>query len=190
MSPQRAKALRPDIHYIGLDIQDYGQDEESKQFADQYRITQPENWVAEIEKEHATVDAVLSAHNLEHCTNQGEVVRAMCRALRPGGWIYMAFPCEASTGFPSRHGTLRFSDDATHVVPPNWDETIEILLQSGMKLIVSNRRDRPFLPLVLGAVLEPLSYTFRRVMPFGSTWALWGFESVIWAEKRQERVAP
>lgn len=182
-SPQRTKEFRLDIHYIGLDIQDYGQTEMSMKFADEYRITRPESFVAEIEKENASVDAVVSSHNLEHCTDQSEVIRAMCKALKPGGRIYLAFPCEESTGFPSRRGTLRFSDDATHVAPPKWLDTLDNLSRCGVKVVVSRRRDRPILPLVIGAMLEPFSFALRRVMPLGSTWALWGFESVVWGEK-------
>lgn len=182
-SPQRIKELRPDIHYIGLDVQDYVQSNVSLNFANEYRIVLPENFSSEILREHSKMDAVISSHNLEHCSAQFEVLQAMCRALKPGGKIYLAFPCEESVSFPSRAGTLRFSDDPSHSAPPDWYRVIEFLSHNDMKIIFSKKRYRPTLPLIIGATLEPYSAIFRKVIPLGSTWALWGFESVIWAEK-------
>ncbi len=182
-SPQRIKELRPDIYYVGLDVQDYVQSNISLNFADEYRIALPENFLDEILREHSTMDAVISSHNLEHCSDQFGVLQAMCRALKPGGKIYLAFPCEESVGFPSRAGTLRFSDDQSHTSPPDWHRVIDCLSQNNMKIIFSSKRYRPIIPLIIGAILEPYSFTFRKVIPLGASWALWGFESVVWAEK-------
>ena len=108
----------------------------------------------------------------------------MCHALKSGGRLYLCFPCEESVGFPSRKGTLRFSDDPTHSAPPAWHETLETVRQCGMKVIFQRKRYRPVVAFVLGFLLEPFSIVLKRGMPLASTWALWGFESVIWAEKR------
>lgn len=182
-SPQRTKELRSDIYYVGLDVGDYFQNVASLKYADEYRTTSSENFVSEISKEHLNFDAVISSHNLEHCSDQYGVLRAMSGALRPGGQMYLAFPCAESVNFPSRVGTLRFSDDPSHQLPLVWQDTIGHLSHFGMRVVFSRKRYRPILPFLLGMALEPVSALFRTVMPLGFTWAFWGFESVIWAEK-------
>ncbi|MDR1653380.1 MAG: class I SAM-dependent methyltransferase [Prevotellaceae bacterium] len=113
-SPQKTKALRPDIHYVGLDIEDYNQQIPVNHFADEYILTDPSKFADEIEKRIGEFDAVISCHNLEHCNDYRRVIDAMFGALRPGGYVYIAFPCENSVHFPSRKGTLNFYDDPTH----------------------------------------------------------------------------
>src|SRR5262249_47466599 len=106
-SPAQVKALRPDLWYIGLDIGDYNQTKPTS-VANEYIITDPERFADRIRGFEAGVDAVLSAHNLEHCNHPDEVVTAMLLALRPGGRLYLSFPCERSVHFPRRKGTLNF----------------------------------------------------------------------------------
>lgn len=189
-SPERIKALRPDLYYIGLDIEDYAQSVRSKGLADEYRTTSSALFAAAIASEQSTMQAVVSSHNLEHCDDQPLVIRSMIDALAPGGRLYLAFPCEASVAFPSRIGSLRFSDDPTHKQPPNWERVVEQISQLGANIDFMARRYRPLLPAAIGAALEPLSLAGRRVMPGGSTWALWGFESVIWATKTHGKGRP
>lgn len=182
-SPQRTKELRSDLYYVGLDVGDYFQSVTSLKYADEYRTTSSEKFVSEIVKEDSKFNAIISSHNLEHCSDQYGVLRAMAGALRSGGKMYLAFPCEESVGFPSRAGTLRFSDDPSHQLPPVWQDTIGHLSHFGMRVIFARKRYRPMLPFLLGMALEPVAALFRAVMPLGLTWAFWGFESVIWAEK-------
>jgi len=182
-SPERVKALRSDLYYVGIDVQDYAQTGRSVGMANEYRITTPETFLDALAIEKGTMDAVISSHNLEHCEDPMAVVHHMVGALKPGGRLYLSFPCEASDAFPSRRGSLRFSDDPTHRTPPPWSQVLRQLETRGMTTQFSASRYRPWLPAALGALLEPLSMLNRRVMPFGSTWALWGFESVIWAVK-------
>ena len=182
-SPERIKALRPDLYYVGIDVQDYEQSARSVGLADEYRITSPDRFLSAIAAEQETMEAVISSHNLEHCEDPMAVIGCMAGALKPGGMLYLSFPCEASVAFPSRRGSLRFTDDPTHRVPPPWADVLARLASHGMTTTFAARRYRPWLPLALGALLEPASMLARRVMPLGSTWALWGFESVIWAVK-------
>ena len=182
-SPERVKALRPDLYYVGLDVQDYAQSTRSVGMADEYRITSPSQFLATIAAEVRSMDAVISSHNLEHCHEPLAVIEAMSAALKTQGRLYLAFPSEASVGFPSRRGSLRFSDDPTHRAAPPWDAVMQRLSASGMTTEFAARRYRPWRAASVGALLEPVSMLSRRVMPFGSTWALWGFESVVWASK-------
>ena len=184
-SPERVKALRPDLHYVGLDVQDYEQSTHSVGMANEYRITSPERFLDAITSENRSMDAVISSHNLEHCKDPIAVIQAMAAALKQRGQLYLAFPSEASVGFPSRRGSLCFSDDPTHQTPPSWIGVTRQLTSSGMTIEFATRRYRPWIAAGVGALLEPVSMLSRRVMPFGSTWALWGFESVIWATKSE-----
>jgi SAM-dependent methyltransferase len=178
-SPRRFKAERPDIWYIGLDIQDYNQS--APQFANEYVVVDAGAFASTIEQFDCQLDAVVSAHNLEHCSEPQDVLKAMLRALRPGGRIYLSFPCEKSTSFPRRRGTLNFFDDATHVAPPPWDSVLSTIEREGLSLDFAAKRYRSPIMWLIGLVVEPASAVRSLVMP--GTWDLYGFESVIWASR-------
>ncbi len=182
-SPRDAKILRPDIHYTGLDIGDYNQDVGAQDFADAYVLVAPEDFPAAILRHEGGMDAVISAHNLEHCDDPAAVLSAMIRALRPGGRLYLALPCEDSVNFPRRRGTLNFFDDATHRHLPSWSLLMDQVRAAGLNIEFASRRYRPAALFVLGLMLEPIAICMRRNAPGGSTWALYGFESVIWSRR-------
>jgi SAM-dependent methyltransferase len=180
-SPEWFKTIRPDIYYVGVDVADYNQAKDPAKFADEYLIIDPDDFAAKIEEFRGQMDAVVSSHNLEHCNNSNTVLNAMISALKPGGKIYLSFPCEESVNFPHRNGCLNFFDDSTHKAVPHWNSVVTAIKDRGCTFNYIAKRYRPF-PLVLkGALLEPISAIRRTVMPDGSTWALYGFESVIWA---------
>lgn len=186
-SPRDAKVLRPDLVYTGLDVGDYNQ-QDSIRYADAYIVVPPAEFAGAIAVHEGRMDAVVSSHNLEHCDDPAAVLQAMVRALRPGGSLYLAFPCEASVRFPKRRGSLNFFDDATHnKAPPVWKEVLDTLRAHGVSLLRAHRRYRPWVLAGVGLGLEPLAWILGRNMPAGSTWALYGFESVIWG-RRDARV--
>lgn len=174
--------LRPDLAYTGLDVGDYRQ-EDSIRYADAYIVVPPAEFAGAIRAQEGRMDAVVSSHNLEHCDDPAAVLDAMVRALRPGGRLYLAFPCDASVRFPKRRGTLNFFDDATHKAPPGWERVLETLRARDVTLSFASCRYRPWLLAGLGLALEPLGWLLGRNMPAGSTWALYGFESVIWGRR-------
>ena len=181
-SPRDAKVLRPDLIYTGLDIGDYNQ-HDSIRYADAYILVQPTEFAEAISAHAGRLDAVVSSHNLEHCDDPGAVLSAMAAALRPGGRLFLAFPCEESVRFPSRRGTLNFFDDGTHKALPRWEPVLDTLPTQGVALVYACKRDRPKLLAGIGLALEPLGQLLGTNMPAGSTWALYGFESVIWARR-------
>lgn len=181
-SPRDAKVLRPDIFYSGLDVGDYNQ-QGSLDYADSYVVVPPADFAAAITAYTGTMDAIVSSHNLEHCDDPQAVLCAMAAALRPGGRLFLAFPCDASVGFPSRRGCLNFFDDATHQAVPRWESVVNGLHAYGLDLVYSRRRYRPALLAVVGLMLEPLACLLGRNMPAGSTWALYGFETIIWGRR-------
>ena len=182
-SPLNSKQCAPSIHYTGLDIGDYNQKVDSIDSADEYVITTSAEFASTIESMAGSFDAVISAHNLEHCEEQDRTLRAMCGALNERGKIFLAFPCEASVGFPSRSRTLNFFDDPTHNRPVELSRAIDILTSSGMTLTVLKKRYRPPLLCTAGLLLEPVSALTRTAMPLTTTWSLWGFETIIWAKR-------
>jgi len=185
-SPMKAKMLRPDIKYVGLDIGDYNQSR-PEQFADRYQVVEPARFAETIEEFEGRMDAVISSHNLEHCDEPERVLSAMLKALKPGGRLYISFPCEESVNFPRRAGTLNFNDDKTHHKVPVWSQVCTRIQSAKFRIEFSSKRYRPSLLTCLGLLLEPVCALSRRATM--ATWALYGFESVIWASRPQsERI--
>jgi SAM-dependent methyltransferase len=179
-SPAHIKSLRPDLWYIGLDIGDYNQTE-STHIANEYILTKPEEFADRIGDFQDSVDAVISAHNLEHCNHPNRVVTAMLSALRPDGRLYLSFPCEQSVHFPRREGTLNFYDDETHRRTPQWSAVMDAIRDAGLEVDYAAQRSRSLVMALLGLASEPISFVRGRVMR--GTWDLYGFESVIWASR-------
>lgn len=179
-SPRRAKALRADLHYIGLDVGDYHQSVAPGLHADSYIIASPEGFAQEIAKFEGQLDAVISSHNLEHCHRPDDVLEAMFKALNRQGRMYLSFPCRESVSFPSRSGALNFYDDPTHRSVPDFDKICASARSRGLRIDFAARRYRPTALMLLGLALEPLGALLGKNMPAGSTWALYGFESVLW----------
>lgn len=182
-SPLHCKQCAPDIHYTGLDIGDYNQQLGSIQAADEYILTTSAEFADKIESMAEAFDAVISAHNLEHCEDPYRTLRAMCRALKQNGKLFLSFPCEASVDFPSRRRTLNFYDDPTHTRPVILSEVQQILSESGLTVTTLKSRYRPPILFTAGLLLEPISAITRTAMPLTATWALWGFEAIVWAEQ-------
>lgn len=180
-SAQSTKKLRPDIYYVGLDVGDYNQAEPPAQHADEYIVVSSDLFAEEIEKRADVFAAVISSHNLEHCERPERVLSAMCRALAPGGQLYLAFPSEQSVNFPRRSGTLNFYDDDSHREVPRFLEVVEQIQAAGLKIQFSARQYRPPYKYLRGLLNEPRSAIKKRV--YSGTWALYGFESIIWARR-------
>lgn len=180
-SPRLFKELRPDIYYVGIDVGDCRQSHDPQLDADEYLIAQSNDFPDSVARLGCRFHAVVSSHNLEHCEDREGIVRAMARALVPGGYLYMAFPSAASIHFPSRGGCLNFFDDPTHRVVPDFAATCAALREEGLTIKYAAPRYRPPLKLLQGLLIEPISSRSKRVM--GGTWALYGFESVIWAQR-------
>ena len=179
-SPFQVKSILPDSTYTGLDIGDYNQTKPN--MADRYIVTTPAGFTGALLAFNEEFDAVVSSHNIEHCDDREGTFSAMLRATKPGGKVYVSFPCAESVRFPSRAGTLNYYDDATHKqAPPDFDRLVRVLRASGFQIEHAERRSRPPLFLLLGWLLEPISRWKKRVMR--GTWELYGFESIIIARK-------
>ena len=181
-SPYLVKTARPDLYYVGIDVGIYNQTTDYARYADRFIITEPGQFAQKIAELPEAFDAVMSVHNLEHCNNYIDVTLAMIKVLKPGGVLYLVFPCEASVNFPSRHGTLNFYDDATHRNLIPYHSFLSLLEANNLDIIFATQRYRPWLLFLLGLIIEPISFLSHRVMR--GVWALYGFETIIIARKK------
>lgn len=178
----------PHLRYHGIDIVDPA----IVPFDDKSRYIQssPEQFARDL-RQAGRFDAIVSAHNLEHCDQPNEVLEAIASALNPGGRLYMSFPSQSSVGFPRRAGSLNYFDDATHKNrPPDPGGVSGTLGALGMELDVRVDRHRPAMLFLLGLAIEPLSRLTGKV--YRGTWELYGFEAILWMTKRDPgaRVTP
>lgn len=180
-SPRTFKSLRSDLTYVGLDVGDCRQPVDPRSVADEYVVVESHDFRDAITRFGPRFDGIVSAHNLEHCEDQSGVVKAMANALVPGGQLFVAFPAAASTKFPSRAGCLNFFDDETHSQVPDFELVCRLLKEEGLEIEYQAARYRPAIKFMLGLGVEPISALRKSVMP--GTWALYGFEGIIWARK-------
>lgn len=183
-SPLIFKTLRPDIYYVGIDIEIHKQTVDVDTYADEFMLVEPDDFHKKINGFKNEFDAIVCSHNLEHCNDYIAVTHAMLGALKDGGSIHIIFPCEESVRFPSREGTLNFYDDDTHNNVIEFAPFISLLQKNNIDIVFSTQRYRPVVPFVIGLVCEPVCSVINRLAPAGGTWALYGFETVITGKKR------
>jgi len=182
-SASRLKKMRPDIFYIGLDIdhQNTG-NKKNNTSADKMFITKPENFHEPIEALSDGVDYIISSHNLEHCDDRDKVLKAMIRALKIGGSMYLSFPSIKSQYFPSRFGPLNYYDEKEHTeIPPSPEKICSILREMNCEIVFQSLSYRPLLLASIGFLVEPFSRILNRTLI--GTWQLFGFESIFWIKK-------
>ncbi len=179
-SPSHVKSILPDCIYTGIDVSDYNQTKPN--VADSYILTSEECFAESISQMSNRFDAVMSSHNLEHCNQREETLLAMLRSIKLGGRLYLSCPSESSVNFPSRGGTLNYYDDKTHKdLPPSYTWLLETLKANGMRVIYSTPAHKPFIPHLIGWLKEPISRRKNKTDYY--TWAYYGFQTIIWAEK-------
>lgn len=179
--PAHFSAQRPDIDYTGIDVSDDYRQGALADPAVRHVIVPADRFVAELKSLGTEFDAVISSHNLEHCDDARAVTEQMIGRLRRGGRIFIAFPCAESVNFPRRQGCLNFYDDKSHRHIVDFSTTRRMLVDAGLRVDFSTPRYRPALLFVVGLLLEPFSALARHVVPGTATWALYGFESIVWA---------
>jgi SAM-dependent methyltransferase len=179
-SPYNIKSNFPGFTYTGIDIGDYNQTK--PMLADHYVLTTPEKFSASIGGFKGQFDIVVSSHNLEHCDDRAGTLQAMLDAVKAGGVIYMAFPCEQSVGFPRRKQTLNYYDDPTHKdKPPSFALVLDTLTSNGFVVEFQASQYKPFALNFIGLLQEPFARRKNTILQ--GTWAYYGFEAIIWARK-------
>ena len=182
-SVELIKQFLPNCYYIGVDIADYNLTSHS--IIDEYILTSASEFNSAINSLRA--DIIICAHNIEHVDDPTGLLSAMANALKPSGKLYLSTPCEDSVSFPKMSGTLNFFDDPTHSAngPVSLDIMIAELLNNGLILKKTVRRNRPFFSAVIGLINLPVALARKRVMP--GIWELFGFETIIWAENPSQK---
>ena len=182
-SPIMTKNIAGDIYYVGVDIGDYNNAKESIEQADEYILSTPEDFYKTIRSIDHLFDYAIWSHNIEHCNYPMETLDAICDRLKPGGKLYLSCPSEKSVKLPHRKGTLNFYDDPSHIYLPIFKDIISRFNDNGMKIIFAAKQYRTVKLIILGLINEIKSRKQDKVLV--GTWALWGFETLIWAEKKK-----
>lgn len=177
------KRAFPSIYYVGLDIQDYQNENTGNE--DELILCEPGQFSDKI-REVSDIDIIISRHNLEHCDDQDEVLAAIADSLKVGGVVFFAFPNENSVNLPSRRATLNYYDDPTHKSqPPNVEQVITTLRNKHFTILKMFDPYRPSLLRLIGTLQEPFSLVTGKVLQ--GTWSYYGFETIIWAKKLDEK---
>jgi SAM-dependent methyltransferase len=180
-SPNFVKSILPGCRYTGVDIGDYNQT--LPNLADEYLLTTPEKFPELLNGLRSRFDAVISAHNIEHCDNRSDTFTATIDAVKPGGFLYLAFPSSATVTFPSRRGCLNYFDDPTHKgTPPDFDKIVGTIEARDFAIEYSAKNYQPAVDWIRGWLNEPRSRRQNALM--AGTWAYYGFESIVWARRR------
>jgi len=130
-------------------------------------------------------DFIIMNHVIEHMDDSAAKLAMICKKLKPGGYIWIAFPSRHSLSLPSAEGTLQFCDDQTHVYVPDFREVSNILLANGTRVIHAGQ-SRDFIREVIGAFLLPWKYLKRLVTGKLSAKGLWmilGFEDHVLGQR-------
>ena len=124
----KIKTFLPDSYYVGMDIGDYNNKNDSNIYADEYILTEPSKFVDSINSLSCKFDAIISSHNLEHCNDRYGTLNAILDKLNNSGKLYISFPSEKTIKFPRRKGTLNYYDDLTHKdLPPDYNLILKII---------------------------------------------------------------
>lgn len=176
------KSILPNCIYTGIDIADYNQTQYSIQLMDKYHLVPPSIFPSKINELQIKFDVIICSHNLEHCNDRKETLLAIVNALKIGGSLYLSFPSEESTNFPSRYGTLNYYDDATHTDnPPVLNDVLSILKENGLEVTFKQKRYQPKILYIVGFLSEWYS-NWKKKIVYG-TWEYYGFETIIHAKK-------
>lgn len=186
-SPTLTKRWFPSCHYSGADIQNYNNSDADIAAMDHfYRVgvdgsgydTIPEN----------SFDFVIAHHVIEHMSNPGPIVAALCSKLKPGGYIWIAFPSLRSLSLPSSDDeTLQFCDDPTHVYIPDVREIANILLTNEVSVLHAGRSGEGIFTTandIIRLCKRLVKKAFSGRFSGKGMWYLLGFEDHVFGRRR------
>jgi SAM-dependent methyltransferase len=186
-SPSTTKRWFPGCRYEGADIQRYNNSDEDVAAMDAFHLlgTDTPGYSAIPD---GSYDFVILNHVLEHMREPAAILATLCSKLKPGGYIWIAFPSLRSLSLPSSEDeTLQFCDDPTHVYVPDVREVANVLLANGVKVLHAGRSREGFLT-TLGDITKLLKRLLKRMMTgrFSGRglWYLLGFEDHVLGQRR------
>lgn len=184
-SPKRTKYWLKNARYTGADIADYNIDAEDRACMDGFVLVTPDGGGYEQIPDNA-FDIVIFNHVIEHIRNPIPVLSQLCKKLRRGGYIYVAFPSLRSLSLPSAYGTLNFCDDPTHIRIVDVKEIAQTLLDNDVRIVTAGRSfDLPM--YLIGAALYPVALLLRQItgtMKARGLWYFLGFEDMVLGQRR------
>ena len=184
-SPSTTKHWFPGCHYSGADIQQYNNNAADLAAMDTfYPIGIDGSGYSAIPD--SSYDFIILNHVVEHMENPAPILATICSKLKPGGYIWIAFPSLRSLSLPSAEGTLQFCDDPTHVRVPDIREISNILLANNVKVLHAGR-SKDLARTLIGAAILPFAYLRRLITGRLSCKGLWyilGFEDHVFGQRK------
>ena len=186
-SPSVTKRWFPSCHYTGADIQRYNLSGKDDAAMDAFYLLGADGTGYDAIPD-ADFDLVILNHVLEHMKEPGPILAALCTKLKPGGYIWIAFPSLRSLSLPpSEDETLQFCDDPTHAYVPDTREVANILLANGVKVLHAGPSKEGLLTTIADAFR--LVKRLLRKMVTGrfsgrGMWYVLGFEDHVLGQRR------
>lgn len=184
-SPTVTKHWFPGCYYAGADIQRYNLSDKDVAAMDIFfQVGTDGSGYAEIPEN--SFDLIVLHHVVEHMRDPDSILVVLCTKLKPGGYIWIAFPSERSLAMPqAAAGTLQFCDDQTHIHVPGVREISNVLLAHGVRVLHAGRtRDR--VRTIIGAAILPLAWLRKAFSGKWSVYGLWyvlGFEDHVFGQR-------
>jgi SAM-dependent methyltransferase len=184
-SPSTTKRWFPGCHYAGADIEQYNNNADDIATMDAFYLLGTDGSGYSSIPDNS-FDLVVLHHVVEHMMDPILILAAICSKLRPGGYIWIAFPSLRSLSLPSGDGTLQFCDDPTHIHVPEIREISNVLLENGIKIVHAGRT-RAFVREALGLAILPWALLKRLITGKLSGRGLWyilGFEDHVFGQRK------
>lgn len=189
-SPTVTKRWFPVCHYAGADIQRYKLSDADMAAMDEFYPLNGDGSGYDAIPD-ASYDFVILNHVVEHMRNPVPVLAALCAKLKPGGYMWIAFPSMRSLSLPhSEDETLQFCDDPTHVYVPDVREIANILLANGVAVLDAGRSREGFLTTLrdlLRLGKRQLKRLFTGKFSGRGMWYVLGFEDHVFGQRRPDR---
>jgi SAM-dependent methyltransferase len=184
-SPTVTRYWLKNVRYTGVDVSEYNIDEEDKANMERFVLVTEDGGGYEAIPDRS-FDVVIMSHVVEHMRNPAAVIAQVCRKMRPGAYIYVAFPSLRSLALPSAIGTLNFCDDPTHIRIVDVKEVAQALLDNGVRIVYAGRVSDA-LNYLIGALLYPYRLLQRAItgrMYARGLWHFLGFEDMVLGQLR------
>lgn len=185
-SPTVTKRWFPGCHYAGADIERYKLSNADVAAMDTFFQLGADGTGYDAIPEES-YDFVILNHVVEHMSDPAPIVATLCSKLKPGGYIWIAFPSKRSLRLPhSVDETLNFYDDPTHVYLPDVDEIADILRAHGVAVLHAGR-SREGLFTTLADIVKLSKRLVRKAFTgkFSGRgmWYLLGFEDHVFGQR-------
>ena len=188
-SPSLTKRWFPVCHYSGADIQRHNFDDADLAAMDEFYLIGADGSGYDSIPD-ASYDVVILNQVVEHMANPAPIVAKLCGKLKPGGYIWIAFPSLRSLSLPhSVDETLNFCDDPTHVYLPTVPEIANILLANGVSIVHAGRSREGFLTSLSDSFKfgkRLLKRAFTGKFSGRGLWYVLGFEDHVLGRRKAD----